>query len=60
MLTIDSEESCGSHKIMVTPVLRPFDELQFGDLSEFVEFFTQLSKLSPTVAPGYLLGKRMR
>jgi hypothetical protein len=46
LLDIIELDGAGSHKLMVLPLLRPFNEPRFQTFGEFVAFFTQICEVS--------------
>jgi hypothetical protein len=46
LLEVIELEGTGSHKLMVFPLLRPFDRPRFQTFGEFAAFFTQLCDVS--------------
>jgi hypothetical protein len=45
LLDVVELETTGSHKLMVFPLLRPFNRPRFQTFGEFVAFFTQLCEV---------------
>jgi hypothetical protein len=45
LLDVIELEGAGSHKLMVFPLLRPFNHPQFQTFGEFVAFFTQICEV---------------
>lgn len=46
LLDVIELEGPGSHKLMVFPLLRPFDRPRFQTFGEFVAFFTQICEVA--------------
>ena len=44
-----SQTSPDGRKLMVIPFLRPFDSSRFQTYGEFVDFFTQISEVGPSI-----------
>ena len=46
LLDVIELDGPGSHKLMVLPLLRPFDQPHFQTFGEFVAFFTQICEVA--------------
>ena len=45
----------GTHKIVVTPLLHPFDKRPFKTFPDFIDFFDEICMVRTIATPGYSL-----
>jgi hypothetical protein len=55
LLDVIELEGPGSHKLMVSPLLRPFNSPRFQTFGEFVAFFSQICEVARTHLPCVML-----
>jgi hypothetical protein len=54
VIELPMESSAGSHKVMVFPLLRPFNSPRFQTFGELIAFFTQICEVAK-IPPLYIL-----